>query len=101
MALLLALICFWISGGATLRHTDPPLFFAAGHSGMGHATPPPAQIPCAACEWEQGLSAPYTPSLHVASAPLVRLRYVAGLSPALHLRCFDYTSLRGPPADPA
>jgi hypothetical protein len=97
-ALLVALVCFWISSGATLRHTDPPLFFFAGHSTTGHATPPPTQLPCAACEWEQAFSTTHPPSVQIICAPLIRTRYADGLPTALHLRSFDYVALRGPPA---
>ena len=98
-ALLLALICLWISGGAALHHTDDPLLYAVGRSAIGHAIPPVAQTSCAACEWEQSFSHSPAPSIHVAYLPLVRMRYAATLSFALHLRCFDYTALRGPPTD--
>ncbi len=98
-ALLLALLCLWISGGATLHHTDEPPLFAAGHSAVGHATPPVTLSPCAACEWEQSFSHPSAPCLQVAFLPLIRLSYVAALLPVLHLRCFDHTAPRGPPFD--
>ena len=100
-ALLLALICLWISGGATLHHTDDVsafLTFHAGQSAVGHATPPPLQLPCAACEWEQALATPHQPAVPIVANTLVRRHYAALLSLALHLQSFDYTSLRAPPA---
>jgi hypothetical protein len=103
-ALLLALICFWISGPVALHHTDEPLLpglnkSTADHSLFGHVTPPPAQTPCAACEWEQSLSTPHAPSVHIAWLPFFRVAFVGGLPTALHLRSFEYISLRGPPAN--
>ena len=97
-ALLLALICFWISGPVATHHTDAPLLFSVGHSALRHAAPLAAQTPCTACEWEQALSHPPTIAVSVASLPLVRMRYADVLPCVLHLRCFDYTALRGPPS---
>ena len=98
-ALLLALVCFWISGPVATHHTDDLLAYAAGYSAVRHATPPAAQIACTACEWEQSFSHPPAPAVLVAYAPLLQMRYAAILSLALHLRCFDYTALRGPPSN--
>ena len=96
-ALLLALICLWISGGAALKHTDEPLAYRTGHSAAGHTAPPTILLACAACEWEQAFSHPPAPAVHVACLPLIRGGYAAVLPSALHLRGFDYVALRGPP----
>ena len=100
-ALLLALICLWISGPVAMHHTDEVVFFAAAgqnHSRIGHVTPPATQTPCAACEWEQSFSHPNIPSVHIAYLPLIQVRYTAALPVVLHVRRFDYTALRGPPS---
>lgn len=96
-ALMLALICFWISGGAVLKHTDEPLAYRTGHSYTGHATPPATLIACAACEWEQAFSHTPPPTVHVVCLPLIRVGCTSVLPDALHLRCFDYAAPRGPP----
>ena len=102
-ALLLAFVCLWISGGAVLHHTsdDDVLTvqtYAVGHSALRHALPTPPPAPCAACQWEQTLPTLPAPAPSVAALPLCRLSLTAALPGFLHLRPFDYTALRGPPA---
>lgn len=101
MTLVLALICFWISGGATLRHTDDMSDFQTFHAGrqaVGHSATAPAPIPCAACEWEQANTTLHTPTVHAVCVPWIPVQYAAALSPALHLHCFDDSAPRGPPS---
>jgi hypothetical protein len=99
-ALLLAMVSFWISGIATLRHTDDMsafLTFRAGHSAFRHADTPTPHTPCAACEWEQSLATPHTPAIHITAMPFGQLRYAVPLARATHILPFDFIDLRGPP----
>lgn len=100
-ALLLALTCLWMSSGAALRHTDDlSVFrtFAAGRSAVAPPTPMPADVPCVAHEWMNAWQT--LPTAHVSVVHtlvlLTALRQIPSL--ALHLRSFDFVSLRGPPS---
>ena len=99
-ALIMALICLWMSSGATLNHTDDLadfLTFRVGHSVDRHLSATLPSDPCAACQWEQTV-----PTL-AASVPTVTLKplFVASIAVSvpdvLHLRCFDHFGLRAPP----
>ncbi len=102
MALLLAFVCLWISGGAVLHHTDDDdsgllQTFAAGKSLLSHAAPALPTLPCAACQWEQNVPPLDAPGIAVVQLPFSRTTFAPLLPLTLHLRCFDYTTLRGPP----
>ena len=100
MALLLAFVCLWISGGAVLHHTDDDALtvqtFTVGHAALHHAAslPPPAS--CAACQWEQTLPTLTASAPAVAALPLARVVFAPGLTLALHLRPARPAG-RGPP----
>lgn len=101
MALLLAFVCLWISGGAVLHHTDADdtltvRTYAVGHSALRHTAPVPPPVPCAACQWEQTLPTLPAPAPPVVALPLCRLSFAAALPPVLHLRPAN-TATRGPP----
>ena len=102
-ALLLALVCLWISGGAVLHHTDVDdtltvQTYVAGHSALRHALPVPPPVACAACQWEQTLPTLSASAPSIAPLPLCHFAFAATLPPFLHLRPFNYTALRGPPS---
>ena len=90
-----------MSSGATLRHTDDLSEFrtiAAGRFSLAHSTPVPADVPCVAHEWMNAWQ-----TLHTARIPVVcSLVFLTTIrqtpAAALHLRPFDYVSLRGPPS---
>ncbi len=99
-ALAVGALCLWCSSVGTLRHTDDfsaLLTFAATRNAVGHAAPLTPSVPCAAHEWEQTVPTLHAPSVHVAPPPLARGALTASLPVVLHLRAFDFTSLRGPP----
>jgi len=101
VAFALALVCLWMSGGATLHHTDDfdslKSFHASGRIVLTHATQQPPAEQCVAHEW---LTAWHT--LH-ATTPAILVPLPETLSVAkrpgvvLHLLCFDYKALRAPP----
>lgn len=101
IALFLALACLWMSSGATLRHTDDLSefrTFAAGRSVVALPTPAPAAVPCIAHEWMNAWQTLHTARISVVYlfASLATFRQTP--PPVLHLRGFDYVSLRGPPS---
>lgn len=101
VALLLALVCLWMSSGAALRHTDDLseyLTFAAGRAAFGHSTPTPSSVPCVAHEWMNAWQTLHTASLAVGYSPVFLTTLRQTPTAALHLGGFDYVSLRGPPS---
>ena len=101
VALLLACLFLWLSGGATLSHTDDLAAlraFAAGADAVRHVAPAPPAAPCAACQWEQTVPTLYAPADAVVRSPQTRTRTADAVRDALHLRPFDHVGLRAPPA---
>lgn len=101
-ALFVALITLWMSGVATTMHADDlrGLFSKPSHGPvtLSHAQPQPPQEPCAACEWNQFGRTLSTPEIKITLASFHLIDRPRAIMPALHLRPFDHTLFRGPPA---
>jgi len=101
IALLLAVTCLWISGGAVLHHSDDDWIafrtFAIGKSVLSHAAAATPAAPCAACQWEQTTQTPPAPSLTIQHTVLARFVFSVSLAPFLHLLSFTHTAPRAPP----
>lgn len=99
-ALLLAFACLWISGGATLHHTDDIASFLTFHTTGSAFSHSAAQSPdlCLACQWENAAfdsQVPVVPSVQ----PIFVLLPVLAISPELHPSiAFNHASPRAPPA---
>ncbi len=99
--LLLAFLCFWMSGIAQLHHTDRLDFlqtYAVKHASQIQgklATTAPDT--CAACEWDQLQSAPHTPAVVVILSPLFNLDPQRESKSRIFNASFDHYALRGPP----
>lgn len=101
VALLLALVCLWMSSGGVLRHTDDLAAlraFAAGRDALHRSAAAAPAAPCAAHQWMDALrtlpSAP--PPVSLTAVVVARVSVIP--APALHLRCFKDTPPRGPPS---
>lgn len=101
-ALLVALVCLWMSGVATTMHADDLRGLVSkpshGPVTLSHALPQPPQEPCAACEWNQFGRTLCTPEIRIAYSSLHLIDRPDTLAVALHLRAFDHILFRGPPA---
>ena len=100
-ALLLAFACLWISGGATLHHTDdiaPLLHFHTGQNAVSHTSALNAPgDSCLACQWEDSAVDLHLPAVPVVSLSLALLPNPAVPAEAQFQRPFDHTSARAPP----
>ncbi len=101
MALLLALICLWLSSGAALHHTDDLSAFRAFRAGRSvdrHSAPAPAADQCVAHEWMSVWQTLSTTRPAVTWTGVTVALLFCPLAAALHRRGFEYVSLRGPPS---
>ncbi len=90
-----------MSSGATLRHTDDLSefrTFAAGRAALGHSTPTPPAVSCVAHEWMNAWQTLPTASPAAACSTVFLAALRQTPAPVLHLRLFDFVSLRGPPS---
>ncbi len=97
----LALVCLWLSGGATLTHTDDLSdlhSFPRGQATLSQASPVAQALPCAAHEWMDAWQTLQTPVCHVVSFSYLIPRVQVSVPPVLHLRPFDHHQFRGPPS---
>lgn len=101
-ALFVALVTLWMSGVATTMHADDlrGLVTKPSHGPviLSHAVPQPPEEPCAACEWNQFGRTFSTPEIKITFTCLHLIDRPDAITPALHLRPFDHTFFRGPPA---
>lgn len=101
-ALLLACACLWVSGGATLSHTEDVASFLTFHSGralLSHAAGlNAADDGCRACQWENAAFDLHLPSIPLLIPVFVRVALPPVLPEAHSQRPFDHTSPRAPPA---
>lgn len=99
-AIVVGLICLWLSTVGSMHHDEVLGFAANPHSRatIGRTIPLPQQGPCVACEWEQMTGASHTPTLTMLMLPGVQaLALIPRLAAPIIQRHFDYTSLRAPP----
>lgn len=100
-AVLVGLICIWLSTVGALHHDEvlPFVLAKASQSKLHKAVPVTPNGPCTACEWEQTLGTSNTPpALVVIMMPGVYACVLGERASApIITRYFDYTSLRAPP----
>ena len=100
-AFLLAFACLWISGGATLHHTDDIaslLTFHTTRSALSHSAADLSPDLCLACQWENAAfdsQVPVVPSIRPLLVALPHLLILPEQHPSI---AFGRASPRAPPA---
>ena len=102
-ALIVGLICLWLSTAGALHHDDlfgimvPPASVHHSHRiGVVGAIVDPG--PCVACEWQQTVGSSQTAHVSIVTVPISEpLARIDRLTGPTFIRHFDYASLRAPP----